>query len=339
MFEKLLRTLEEIGQTKKISIPIEADPKGYIDKQCPNSECEFLFKVHEQDWSDAGRGDSMWCPMCGLTSPTDQWFTKEQVEHARAEAVSMLQGKINDAMREDANAFNARQRRDGFIRMSMAVTGGRNRTFVIPAAAREEMQLEIRCERCTCRFSVIGAAYFCSSCGHSSADRVFEDSLRKIRAKTDNVEVVRSAIASRGQKDDAELTCRSLVESSLADGVTAFQRFCESIYPGSEAVPKSAFQRINQGSRLWRIAIGAGYEEVLDGEELHSLKVLFQRRHLLAHQEGIVDEDYLKKSGDTSYKAGQRVVVTAKDVDALVVILDKLAKSLRVAIGRQDKGS
>lgn len=334
MFEKLLQALKEIEGTKRISIPIEADAKGYIDKQCPNKECEFLFKIQQDDWKDKARDESIWCPMCGHSAPADQWFTIDQVEHAKAEAVAMLQGKINQAMRESADAFNARQPRTGFIRMSMKVTGGHSRTFVMPAAATDEMQLEICCEQCGSRFAVIGAAYFCPVCGHSSADRVFADSLRKIRAKKNNAGVVRNAIAAEGQKDEAELTARSLVESCLQDGVTAFQRFCERIYPGSPAPPHNAFQRLNQGSELWQAATGIGYEDVLDAVERSQLTLLFQKRHLLAHQEGIVDEDYVRKSGDTSYKIGQRIIVAEKDIDALVAILDKLAKALREAAPR-----
>jgi hypothetical protein len=92
------------------------------------------------------------------------------------------------------------------------------------------MELEIACEKCTCRFAVIGSAYFCPACGHSSVDRMFDDSLRKIRAKKDNVDVVRDAIAASAGRDEAELMCRSLIESCLQDGVTAFQRCCEGLY-------------------------------------------------------------------------------------------------------------
>ena len=44
MFENLLNELENL---KSVSVPIECDGKGYIDKQCPSEECEFLFKVNE----------------------------------------------------------------------------------------------------------------------------------------------------------------------------------------------------------------------------------------------------------------------------------------------------
>ena len=136
----------------------------------------------------------------------------------------MIQSTIDGAMRADARAFNGRQPRNSLISMSMKVGGAPHFTpHRVPAAASAAMELEIACEKCSCRFAVIGSAYFCPACGHSSVARMFDDSLRKIRAKKDNVEVVRQAIAAVGGRDEAELMCRSLIESCLQDGVTAFR--------------------------------------------------------------------------------------------------------------------
>jgi hypothetical protein len=334
MFKNIRRTLEAIENTKQMQFSIETDSKGYIDKQCPSGDCEFLFKVNEKDWKEICRDEAVWCPMCGHSAPSNQWFTIAQVTHAKSEAVAVLQGQINNAMREDARQFNRRQSHNGFIRMSMSVTGGHNRMFSIPAVASEAMQLEIRCEQCSSRFAVVGSAYFCPACGHNSVDRTFNDSLRKIRAKKDNVDLVRSALSAAGKKDDAELTCRSLVESCLQDGVTAFQKFCEGLYtaaPGTPTAPFNAFQRLRQGSDLWRAAVGVGYDDLLSVHQIRSLNVLFQKRHLLAHTEGIVDQKYVTESGDTTYKVGQRITVSGTEVDVLVTCLSTLSDGLRRA--------
>jgi hypothetical protein len=334
MFKNISRTLEAIENTKQMQFSIETDSKGYIDKQCPSGDCEFLFKVNEQDWKEICRDESVWCPMCGHSAPSNQWFTIAQVNHAKSEAVAVLQGQINNAMREDARQFNRRQSHNAFIRMSMSVTGGHNRMFSIPAVATEAMQLEIRCEQCSSRFAVVGSAYFCPACGHNSVDRTFNDSLRKIRAKKDNVDLVRSALSAAGKKDDAELTCRSLVESCLQDGVTAFQKFCDGLYtarPETPTAPFNAFQRLRQGSDLWRAAVGVGYDDLLSVHQIRSLNILFQKRHLLAHSEGIVDQKYVTESGDTTYKVGQRITVSGTEVDVLVTCLSTLSDGLRRA--------
>lgn len=333
MFDDIIKTLGSLNG-RSVSVGIEADEKGYLDKQCPASNCEFLFKVNEDDWKNIFKDEAVWCPMCRNEAPAKAWFTIEQAEHIKSEALTVLKGEINNALRSGAQKFNRNQPRNSFISMSMEVKGGMQRTYTLPAKAAEVMQLEIRCENCSSRFAVIGSAYFCPACGVNSVIRIFDDSLRKIRAKKDSEDAVRRALAESLGRDEAELTCRSLRETCLTDGVTAFQKYCEGLYDTYGKPPFNAFQRIEDGSKLWREALGVGYEKWLSPSELDELKIQYQKRHLLAHQEGIVDERYVKNSGDASYKVGQRLVVSTADVEALLKLLEKLGQGLKVACGR-----
>ncbi len=329
MFDDLIKTLDNINS---ISVPIEADEKGYIDRQCPSQECEFIFKVNDDDWSDNSKDEAVWCPLCRHEAPSDQWFTFEQIEYAEKEAITIVEGMIQNAMISDARKFNQRQPKNQFLTMSMNVPGGRKRTFALPAKAAEAMQLEIQCEECNSRFAVVGSAYFCPACGYNSVTRTYTDSLRKIKAKRDNIEVVRNAIMETSGKDEAELTRRSLLETCILDGVVAFQKFCEGLYSKYGTPPFNAFQRLDQGSDLWKKEIQKGYDAWLQPDQLSSLKILFQKRHLLSHKEGLVDEKYLTTSRDTSYKAGQRIVITNKDIDDLVYFLEILGDGLLKAV-------
>lgn len=333
MFEDLIKEMKRMnGQS--VSVPIESDEKGYIDKQCPSEECEFIFKVNEEDWANIFKDEAVWCPLCRHEAPADQWFTIEQVKHAKGEALAAIQGKIHNALRSGAQKFNRRQPKNSFISMSMKVERGIKRTHTIPAKAAEAMQLEITCEECNSRFAVIGSAYFCPACGHNSVTQTYYDSLRKIRAKRDSIDIVRQALNESVGKDDAELTCRSLRETCVSDGVVAFQKYCEGLYTKFGKAPFNAFQRLEQGSELWEKAVQKNYSDWLNAEELVILKILYQKRHILAHNEGIVDAQYIKKSGDFSYKEGQRIVVSNKDIDVLLSCLEKLGNGLKSACGK-----
>lgn len=329
MFEDAIKAME---QMKSVSIPIETDEKGYIDKQCPSEECEFIFKVNENDWSSIFKNEAVWCPLCRHEAPADQWFTIAQVEHAKNEAFKVVKGKFHNALKSGADKFNRRQPKNSFISMSMKVDGGIKKIQPIPAKAAEEMQLEIQCEECASRFAVIGSAYFCPACGNNSVTQTFSDSLRKIKAKKDNIDVVRQALSESVGKDEAELTCRSLIETCISDGVVAFQKYCEGQYETFGLPPFNAFQRLDQGSKLWLKAVGKCFNDWLTENDLKQLTVLYQKRHILAHNEGIVDGKYIKNSGDESYKKGQRIVVTEKNVDSLVKLLEKLKKGIELAI-------
>ncbi|MEE9555452.1 MAG: hypothetical protein V3W18_14295 [candidate division Zixibacteria bacterium] len=330
MFEDLINEIKRMNG-RSISVPIESDEKGYIDKQCPSEECEFLFKVNDEDWGNIFKDEAVWCPLCRHEAPSDQWFTIEQVEHAKSEALAVVQGRIHNALGLGAQRFNRKQPKNSFVSISLKLHGGIKRTYTVPAKTAEEMQLEIMCEECSSRFAVIGSAFFCPACGHNSVFQTYSDSLRKIKAKRDNIEVIRQAITEAVDKDEAELTCRSLRETCISDGVVAFQRYCERLYSAYGDAPFNAFQRLDQGGKLWKAAIHKGYEHWLTNAELTRLNILYQKRHILVHNEGIVDIQYLNKSGDTFYKEGQRIVVSDKDIDDILICFKKLGSGLKDA--------
>ena len=158
MFDNLLRELRAL-ERRSITVPIDSDEKGYIDKECPSTNCEFQFKIKDEDWKNICRDEGVWCPMCGHAAPAKSWFTKAQVQHAERHAHRVIESTIDGAMRADARAFNGRQPRNSLISMSMKIGGAPHFTpHRVPAAASAAMELEIACEKCSCRFAVIGSA-------------------------------------------------------------------------------------------------------------------------------------------------------------------------------------
>ena len=265
-------TVKELEDLKSVSVGIDNDEKGYTDKQCPSEECEFLFKVNNEDWLNIFKDEAVWCPMCRHEAPSDQWFTIAQVEHAKEEAFKMVSGLVDKSLSNMANKFNRGQSKNSFVSISMEYKGSNSRTFTIPAKAAEAMELDIECEKCYSRFSVLGSAFFCPACGHNSVTQTFDDSLRKIKAKIDNLEVVREALSVAANKDEAELTCRSLRETCVSDGVVAFQKLCEGLYEPYGKSPFNAFQRLEQGSQLWESAINKRYSDWLTANQLNHNK-------------------------------------------------------------------
>jgi uncharacterized Zn finger protein (UPF0148 family) len=332
MFENLIRELDRL-QKIKLSIPIETDEEGYFDKECPSEDCHFQFKVLAEDWNNKISDASVFCPLCGRDEPSDKFWTSDQLERAKRQVLRVVKSKIRRALEEDAEAFNRRQPKNGFIRMKMEYRSGSSRvTFILPLPAKKEFELKISCTNCGCKFSVLGSAFYCPCCGHSSVSEVFDNSIRKVEGKINNLEVIRKAV-SEISADAAELTVRSLIESSLSECVVAFQRFCEMTYKnvhGShEQIKPNAFQNLEIGDEYWREVFGESFMDWISDAEYKKLNLLFQKRHLLAHCEGIVDERYIQKSGDSMYKAGQRIVVGVKDVLEMVGLIKILVSNIR----------
>ena len=326
MFNELRRKLRRLQGTNQISVSIQSDEDGYLDRQCHAEECMFEFKVHVEDWHEKIE-ERVVCPFCGHSAEPDDWNTQEQSGHMREVALSHISRRFSRAMRRDTELWNRRQPRGGLVTITMKVDG-RPRRVSLPPSAADPMRLRITCSQCGCRYAVIGAALFCPGCGQNDAEVLFNLTISGIRESLHAVTEIRAAISA---PDTAENTVRSLVENGLQSAVTAFQRYAEVLYSqlGASSKPRrNAFQNLSEGSRLWYDAAGKHYSEYLSAVEMTELKRAFQQRHLLAHTQGFVDHDYIAHSGDTSHRLGQRVVIRETTVHYSLDALQKLAAGL-----------
>jgi hypothetical protein len=331
MFDDLMRTLRQLERGVEVSVParFDEDADDYIDRACPGDDCKFSFKVHAEDWRNIVRDQEVFCPFCGHSAQAKSWLTTEQVEQVRKAALAQLKGRINSAMRHDAASWNRRQWPGSFIKITMQVSGA-PQEVVLPAAATGPMRLKIKCAKCACRYSVIGSAFFCPSCGHNAAEHMFRQSLTTIRSTIAALAAIRQGL---DDQDAAENTVRLVIESSLQGVVTAFQRFAEALFercPTASTIKarRGAFQSLADGSKIWSRAYGRTYGDHLTADELARLTRYFQQRHVLAHRDGLVDADYLTRSGDTSYQPGQRLVIRETAVLDLVDLAEKLGAAL-----------
>ncbi|TDX21113.1 hypothetical protein [Rhodovulum visakhapatnamense] len=326
MFKNLQQELEKLGRMKEISVPIEPDSEGYLDKECPSEPCLFLFKVHGDDWSNIVRDEEVFCPSCGHVAPKKSWYPRAQLEAARDYALGTIANSMNKAMRADAAASKRRQNRNSFLSITLDVKGGRD-TVLVPVAAAEPMRLRTSCESCGCRYSYVGAAYFCPSCGENSASHTFTQTLNTIRTAAGLGEILRNTLGP----DEAEVMIRTLLEKAIQDTVMSFQRLNEQLYKrqSGKTARRNAFQKLDAGSDLWKAEIGHAYVDLIGQAKLDQLKIYFQQRHLLAHQQGIVDQDYIDRSGDKTYAVGQRLIVRERSAQKFADLVEELGDELR----------
>lgn len=325
MFEHLQRQLRTLSGTTEISVPLEADSDGFLDKECPSETCLFQFKVDEEDWKNIVRDEEVFCPSCGHTAHAKSWFTTEQIETAKEYAIGQITNDINAAMRADAAASKRRTKRNSFISITLEAKGGRD-TVLLPVAAADPMRLRTRCEECECRYSYVGAAYFCPSCGENSASHTFSQTLETIRTAAGLGSRLRETLG----RDEAEVMVQTLLEKAMQDTVMSFQRVSEQLYERKtgQTPRRNAFQRLNTGSDLWESELGVSYTDVLGAEAMERLVIYYQQRHLLAHQQGIVDADYLTRSQDTQYSIGQRLIIREAAALDFAALIEKLGNAI-----------
>jgi len=315
---------------KTIPITFRSDEKGYFDRECPNENCLYTFKVYMPDWETKIGTNDAHCPMCGHIASHESWWTQEQLDAMREIATDYAKNLILKELDKTFGNLARSTRNNKFVKVTYKP--GRRVSFINnPIGQREEWETEVTCEDCGTRYSVIGSAYFCPCCGHNSAESIFEESMDSVEKMVASLPQMRELLTNLYGRDKADTMCRDMLESTLGDIVSAFQKFAECVYKrkSSTAVRVNDFQMVQKGSDLFKSATGTGYDTWLTTSELDRMNLLFQRRHLLEHNTGMVDNMYLQKSGDTSYVAGQRLVVREADAYELLSIIKKLAAGLK----------
>jgi hypothetical protein len=325
MFDDLLREMHKLTKPQLVSIQMEIDDEGYLDRRCPAPECGAAFKVLFTDWRDKVEDPRAWCAICGEAQEAAEFNTPDQLRQIKEQAIAHISGQLNDAMRRARKPTV----RAGLISMTWSYKPGA-RPMVVMAQAAPLMTQHSECEACGALYASVGAAFFCPACGHNSAPTTFSGALTTVRALIDATEKLSSVIEDRDVAADA---ARQVIENSLVRVWSSFQRFAEATYkatPASATMParKNAFQNLEESDRLWSGAIGRTYRDMLDAAEHHDLVRLIQARQVLAHQDGIIDADYVAKSGDRRYAVGQRLVVTTAEVRRLAHLTEKLAAAL-----------
>ncbi len=331
MFDKLLNELKKLEHGVKIPVKLPLDDDGHLDRECHADTCHAEFKILFEDWREKVSDHKAYCPICRHEAPSTEWNTDEQREFIKSIALAHVQDVVHSALTADARRFN-RAQRPGFIQISMSAKRG-VRPIIMPVEAAKAMRQQFTCEVCACRYASIGAAFFCPACGHNSAVATFSQTIETVRQFLARVPSIRSTLAKEYGDDLAQDSVRNTLEDSLLRLVGAFQQYAAALFeqlPSASSFKrrKNIFQNLSESSALWRSAVGKGYENILSAAELQELEGLFQKRHLIAHRNGVVDQEYIDKSGDKTYSIGQRLVVHEATVLRLAGLLSKLAGEL-----------
>jgi hypothetical protein len=327
VFDDLIRRLDRIPKSQLVPISLRLDDEGYLDRRCPAEECGAAFKVLFTDWREKVPEDEAWCAICGEVEDPSEFNTPDQLRQINEQGLAHLTGQLDEAFRGARKPTH----HAGFVSMTWSYRPGA-RPMVMMAGAAPLMTQRSKCEACGCAYASVGAAFFCPACGHNSARTTFAGALATVRSLMDLADRMPAVVEDRDAAADA---ARHLAENSLVRVWSSFQRFAEASYrahPGAAAARRNAFQNLAESDRLWRAVIAKTYADFVTQAEHRDLVRLVQARHVLAHQDGIVDADYVALSGDHRYAVGQRLVVTPTDTRRLTDLAEKLSTALTAAL-------
>jgi hypothetical protein len=292
----------------KIGVTIRAAKDGYLGRECPNPKCDEYFKV------TPGTGITApalcHCPYCGNTDDPDAFFTQEQIEYARSVAARGFSDAVHQKLK--SMEFSIPARGSFGIGISMKVTPGA--PVPIRWYREKNLETEITCDQCGLRYAIYGVFGWCPDCGVHNSLQILGKNLELAKKKL--------ALAESVDKDLAE----TVIADALAGIVSAFDGFGRAICIDGNT--RASFQNLEGGRKRVQQQFGFDMADALTEEEWRSARRSFQKRHLLAHRMGVIDEEYVQKGYDASAVIGRKVMLAPEEVTALVGTVERMGKRL-----------
>ena len=84
---------------------------------------------------------------------------------------------------------------------------------------------------------------------------------------------------------------------------------------------------------------GIDISTAIESEEWRAAVIAFQKRHLIAHKLGVVDRDYVKKTGDVRAVVGRKTVVDTDEVKRLARSINTLAPLMVARLQESNRNS
>lgn len=197
-----------------IEIPImfNSDKKGYFDRECPNENCLYTFKIHMEDWKEKVSDEEVHCPMCGHVDIADNWWTQQQLEDIQKVALNWAKLYIREELNKSFKDLERNNRYNKFLKITYKPE--RQVTFINnPLGQSEEWEQEIICPNCQTRYSVIGLAYFCPCCGLNAIENLIDESLDTVVKMIDSLPEMETLLSQLYGKDKASTMCRTMLYS------------------------------------------------------------------------------------------------------------------------------
>jgi hypothetical protein len=301
-----MNNLQRLGNEFRISIKPDGD--GYLGRECPVKGCLGYFKITP---GTGVKGPApCHCPYCGHSGESKTFTTPEQIEYAK----SMVIRQVTDAIHQDLKSmeFDHRPRGAFGIGISMKVTQGARHP--IRHYREKELETEVVCDACTLRYAIYGVFGWCPDCGiHNS-----------VQILTKNLELANKelALAESVEKELAD----HLIGDALENVVSAFDGFGREICMRKGADIR--FQNLSGARRKVQDVFGFDFADILAPREWGSACQVFQKRHVLAHKMGVIDEDYVQKANDPVAIVGRKIRVSHDEVKAAIRIIGKLGGRL-----------
>lgn len=301
----------------QITVKMPADEKGLVGRQCPKNDCRKYFKLKP---GTGLKGDvPCHCPYCGFVGDSSGFLTPEQIKYGKAVAMNHVSQEIHRMLK--GMEFETKPHGPFGIGMSMKVTGQPERFHY--SYREKELETDVVCDRCTLVYAIYGAFAFCPDCGSHNSFTIL----------CKNLELAEKLLSLAGTQ--AHDLAEHLVGDALENVVSALDGFGREICKVAAAKatnPTEAedvrFQNLNGARVRVQKLFGFDLMSFVAAHDWEFACRCFQKRHLLAHKMGVIDEDYLQATKDPGAVVGRKVQIKTEEVKCLINIVRQLGENL-----------
>ena len=302
-----MSNVERLGN--QISVPLRQDKDGYLGRECPVKTCLGYFKITP---GTGLKGPApCHCPYCGHSGEHNTFFTPEQIEYAKSVAIR----RITDAVHQDLKSaleFERKPQGAFGIGFSIKVTG--SAPHPIRYYREKQLETEVVCDKCALRFAIYGVFGWCPDCGAHNSIQILSKNLELAKKEL--------SLAASVEADLAE----HLIGDALENVVSAFDGFGREIC--SQKGSDIRFQNMTGARRRVLETFAFDFADELSTDSWIVTCRIFQKRHLLAHKMGVIDDEYVEKANDSEAVVGRRVRVTQDEVSLAISLVETLGKRL-----------
>lgn len=294
------------AMTFRMQITVPSDEDGFVGRECP--ECEMTFRMDASRCEGIG---NLWCVYCGHHAEYAEFLTAQQRNRAVQAAEDLGAQLVHESMR---HIFRGLSRPGSRRSVSVSGTARPFRPRPLPGINEERLVRVRTCQECQMRYAIFGEHRYCPVCGKLSAVTIAFDALQ---ADVNRLEALNALPPeTRAVLREQGVFTRNWVDT-IENVVGVAEALASAVFraavPNADDILRgkgSIFQRLDDMADLF---VAQGFADLRAGlgpDLWRRLIECWAARHVLTHNDGVVDDKYLAKVPASSSRVGQRLVIS-----------------------------
>ena len=202
-----------------------------------------------------------------------------------------------------------------------------NKPTWIYSEERQQNSYDCPTSDCKTRYDILGEYAGCPTCGKRNSLQVFERHITEVEEQFNKANALLADSQEREVEWEKLSRCVSDFEAMARDLQGQF-----SLLPATPKRKKEiegiSFQSLLKANECLQNWFGFDILFRFSDDDKTFLNRMFNRRHVLTHNGGRIDQEYLDKTGDTTVKLHQKIAVRSKEIKRLIPLLRTVAQNI-----------